>query len=160
MAQFIVGDQVTCKVDSTNAFTDADYASDDGLVAYLTDSDNATGPVPTVLKTPASPGSPGTETHEPYGVLANRIDALGDPTGVSGNELTYTSGANVQVSGIAAVTIPTGITVDGTSIGRGLGLVLTNPSAATDGLQPVATGGKGRIVARNGNVVYWDIRGK
>lgn len=159
MAQYLIGDQVPCKVSATVGFTDADYTSSDGVVVFLDDSDNATGPTPTIRKTPAAPAAPGTETHEPYGALANRIPAFGDVTGVSGNELQYASGANVTVSGIVAIAIPSGVTVDDTSIGEGIGYVITNPPGANDGLQPSSDGG-GKIIARNGNTVYWDIRAK
>ena len=164
MAQNMIEQQVTCKVSSTNGFSDAEYASEDGMVVYLADSDDATGPTPTIQNTPAAPGSAGTETHLPYGALGNRVGALGDATGVSGNQITYDEGANAITKGIVPITIPAGgaaTTIDATSIGRGLGLVLTNPPAsATDGLQAMATGGKGKIIARNGRTVYWDIRAK
>lgn len=159
-AQSHIGNQVTCKVDAANAFSDADYANESGVVGFLTDSPGATGPVPTVRRVPPAPAT-GSETHEPYGVLANRVEAFGEPTLGTGNQLTYSPAVNMIVSGIVAVNIPnTQITVDGTSIGRGLGYVTTDTPAATDGIQPVATGGKGRIVARNGRDVYWDIRAK
>ena len=161
MAQFLIGDQVTCKLDDgANAFTDTDFESDDGLVAYLRDSDGATGPVPTIAKTPFDTAPSATTTFEPYGALGNKVGAFGDPTGISStdNSLVYTDGANVIVSGIVAVTIPgTG----STTVGEQLGYVETVPSApTTDGLQSVSSGGKGRIVARNGQTVYWDIRAK
>ena len=165
MSQNMIEQQVTCQVSSTNGFSDAEYASSDGMVVYLVDPDDpATGPTPTIQNTPAAPTAPGTATHLPYGALGNRVGPLGDATGVSGNQITYAEGANAITKGIVPITIPAGgaaTTIDATSIGRGLGYVVTNPAAsATDGLQALATGGKGKIVARNGRVVYWDIRAK
>ena len=168
MAQFHVGDQVTCRITTVAGagFADADYTSDDGIVVFLDNDASvgaANGPIPTIRKTPAAPAAPGTETHDPYGLLANRVPAFGDPTGVSStnpNELEYADAANVTVSGILAVEIPAGVTVDGNTIGQRLGYVVTNPPGANDGLQPITTGndGKGRVIARNGQTVYWDIR--
>lgn len=157
MSQFLIGDQVTCKIASTNGFTDADFESDDNLVAYLRDSDGATGPVPTIAKTPFDTDPATTTTYEPYGGLGNRVEAFGDATGISGNQLTYDDAANVVVSGIVPVTIPgTG----STTVGGQLGYLKTIPADPGDGLQSVSSGGKGRIIARNGQVVYWDIRAK
>ena len=163
-AQFQVGKQVTCKVDSNSSFDDSDYTSEDGVVVYLRNqSVAATGPVPTVGKAPKAPATTGTV--QPYGVLANRVDGFGDPTGVTGNQLTYADAATVMVSGIVAVPIPANaqINVDANSIGMGLGNLVTIPTpSATDGLQPRthANGGKGRIIGRNGRTVYWDMRAK
>lgn len=161
--QFVIGDQVTCRVDSNSPFTDDDYTSEDGIVVYLRNPEHtATGPVPTIGKEPKAPTATGTV--QPYGVLANRVTAFGDPTASAGsNQLTYPAAANATVSGIVAVEIPANanIDVDASSIGQGLGNLVTLPTPSTsDGLQPrtKADGGKGKIVARNGRKVYWDIR--
>ena len=158
MAQYLIGDQVTCRLGSSHGFTDADFASDDGIVAYLQATTQvATGPVPTIEKAPPTPAA--TTTYEPYGVLANRVPSYGTPTASAGsNQLTYIDAANVTVSGIVPVTLASGRSG---SVGQQLGNVQTIPAApTTDGLQGVASGGKGRIVATNGQVVYWDIRAK
>ena len=134
-AQQLINDQITCK---TTGIT----AGQADIPVYLADSNNATEPTPTV--------GPADATNTAiYGKMENTIGALGNPTGVSGNELTYEMGASVIVDGIVE------FTKSAASVGGDIGMGVVG--AANNQVDTSATG-TGKVVARNGTTLWVDLR--
>lgn len=136
MAQQIINDAITCKAGTGIT------ATTKNIPVRLIDSDNATDPTPTVRPTD------GTD-NVVYGKLETAIPALGDATGVSGNQLTYGLGANVIIDGIVE------FTKSAASVAGDIGLGVQG--AANNEVDTHADG-TGRVVARNGTTLWVDLR--
>ena len=136
MAQQIINDAITCKVGTGITATTSD------IPVRLVDSDNATDPTPTVAATD------GTD-NVIYGKLEATLDAFGDATGVSGNQITYDMGANVIVDGIVE------FTKSAASVAGDIGLGV---QGAANNQVDTHADGTGRVVARNGTTLWVDLR--
>lgn len=135
MAQQIINEARTCK---TTGIT----VGQADIPVYLADSDNATEPTPTV-------GAADATNTAIYGKMEFTIPALGDATGVSGNQLTYDIGANVITDGIVE------FTKSSASVAGDIGLGVIG--AASNEVDTSATG-TGKVVARNGTTLWVDLR--
>ena len=136
MAQQIINHSLTCKVDGITESTPSN------IPVYLADSNNATDPTPTV-------GVADATNSVIYGKMEDSIPALGDPIGITGNQLTYARGANVIVDGIVEFTKSS----SGAPGDIGMGVV----GAASNQVDTSATG-TGKVVAYNDTTLWVDLR--
>ena len=139
MAQQIINDAITCLAGSGITAGQAD------LPVALADGGNVNDPTPTVIPADATNSAI-------YGKMETTIPAVGDATDISStdNTLTYPLGANVIVDGIVEFTTATAI--GGSDVGKGV------EGDASGNVAVAATGGTGKIVARNGTTIWVDLR--
>ena len=121
------------------------FTSSSVIPVYLDDSNNADG-IPTVGIADAT----NTTVYGKLDVAATNWNALGTPTVDANGNVTYPDMGAVIVDGIVQFT--TAANLPDTDIGKGI------EGAASNHVAAAATGGTGKIVARDGSTIWVDLR--
>lgn len=146
MAQQYVGKSVPAYLngDFTPAIISG-FTNDSVIPVRLDDSNNADG-IPTIGIADAT----NSVVYGKLDVAATNWDALGEPTVDSNGNVTYPNMGAAIVSGIIEFSVASAIAPG--DIGKGI------EGAASNNVAAAATGGTGKIVARQGTTIWVDLR--